>query len=335
MKRSRKRIRKNRTGRNLLIIIFLLVGLVAYFAPTLQHLNNYNSALKDYDFQTVAEELTWIEKKASWLKLLPFVEDGELWLKLNLGEGQSIESQLKESDKESHKLWLFQYYSSQGELEKAQAVSQSLQSLGLKRLSEGLLLIQEGKYDEGAAILYTIGNSDLDTEEYIFLQIALARSEMALGNLAKAQRTWQLAEEKAPLHPLVKATEVDLALVTGQWSLAQEKIEELRPLQEDSPYTTYLLVKKALLSLVLGEKENFQNTLGKLEGLPHGEGCQLYLKGIEAYGNEDFPQAVEYLESALEKEMPKYLMRDAEVALSQASERVQASEEIQRITGSR
>lgn len=331
-RRSSIGVKKRRRALKVLIAGILFLSLLFLSMPYLKHINAYRSAIDRYDFNALSQELAWIEDKGSWLKKIPLIREGELWLKLNQGDYENLELELAQYEDDSHRFWLFQLHLLKGQPNDAEKVIQAFSSPTLKRFSEGLLWADKEEYEKAVSTLLTIEDSDLGSEEQVLKSIALARSYMALGKLEQAQKSWQIAAKLSSEHPMVMETEYDLALTTGQWGRAKELSGQIIASQ-DSPYRQQLLVKKALLALVVGDRESYQGSLEELGKKEKGEAYVNYLTGLEVYERGEFKQAVEYLQGALELGLPSFVEKDATLALAQARERVEAEDALKRVIG--
>lgn len=331
-KRSSRGYKKRMRILKILIGGILIFGILFLSSPYLKHIMAFRGAIDRYDFMALSQELTWMEDKADWLKKVPAIREGELWLKLNQGNHQDLEADLLQYDDDTQRFWLFQLYCLQGKLGEAESMIHTFKSLPLQRLAEGLLWYEEESYEEAEKVLLTINDTDLNREEQVLKNIALTRSLMASGDLERAQKSWQSASEISSAHPQVLATEYDLALNLGQWDRAKELSRQLVGTDNIS-YTQQLLVKKAILSLVIGERKSYEDTLKEIEKLEDGEACLQYLAGIEEYEHGDFVKAAEHLQGALDRGLPQFVVKDATIALQQAGERIAAEKALSKVIG--
>lgn len=331
-RRLSKGVRKRRRAMKVLLAGILLLSLLLLSIPYVKHINAYRSAIDRYDFNTLSQELAWIENKGKWLKKIPLVQEGELWLRLNQGDYENLEGELAQYEDDAHRFWLFQLYLLKAQPNNAEEVIQSFGSPALKRFSEGLLWADNEEHEKAVSTLLTISDSDLNSEERVLKSITLARSYMALGNLEQAQKSWQIAANLSSKHPMVVDTEYNLALSTGQWGRAKELSSQIIA-PKDSPYTQQLLVKKALLALVVGDRGSYQDSLEELGKMEKGEACVNYLTGLEVYERGEFQHAVEYLQRAIDIGVPRFLENDATTALALAKERVEAEAAIKQVIG--
>lgn len=334
LKRKKIPHRNERKKRVLQILLSGILILLLLFAglPYFQHVGAYRGAVDRYDFAALTQELAWIEKNAAWLKKLPFIAEGELWLKLNQGEYEAIESELVRHEDDGHRFWLFQLYLLKDRPDEAEKVIAVLDNPALQKLAQGMLWGKGEEHEKAVNTLLSISEGDLNSEDRVLKNIALSRSYLALGKLEQAQKSWQMAAEISSTHPLVSETEYDLALFTGQWGKAKELSSQSSPVQATS-YGEQVLVKKALLALVIGDREGYENTLKALEAKENGEACIQYLTGVKAYERGEFAQAAEYLDGAIQMGLPGFIEKDAAQALAQAKERIEAEGALQAITG--
>lgn len=325
-KRGRVKGRKKqiRVSRVLFIgvILFVILGLLGNLS-LIRHLKEFRTAIDRYDTRSLAKELLWINQNASWLKKIPMVRDGELWLNLNQGQFENLDSQLAEFSDDKHRFWLFQVHLAVGQDSEAQQDIEGLQSMSLRALAKGLMEARLGNFKEGVEQVHLSIDSDLGRDEQVLKNITLARLEMSLGNLDKAQEAWEVAEALSPMNPLISETEYDLALASGQWGRAKTivaKLEEV-PGYDQSPD---FLIKRALLALTLGERQIWEQTIEKLSNIKNGNIYTDYLLGIEYYELGQFKQAAQSLESSMAGELPAAIYQDAKKAWEQATERIKA-----------
>ncbi|HHY26137.1 MAG TPA: hypothetical protein GX523_05170 [Desulfitobacterium dehalogenans] len=333
-KRVPKRNSRNRQALPVLISGILILILLFEGLPYFQHISAYRSAVDRYDFTALSQELAWIEENGVWLKRIPFIEKGELWLRLNQGEYEEMELELVQYGDDGHRFWLFQLYLLRDRPDEAEKVIAALQNPALQKLAQGMLWANGEDNEKAVSTLLTISDRDLNSEDQVLKNIALSRSYLTLGKLEQAQKSWQIAAEISSTHPLVLGTEYDLALFTGQWGRAKELSSQSAPVHAAS-YGEQVLVKKALLALVIGDRESYDNTLKALETKDKGEAYVLYLAGIKMYERGEFAQAAENLNGAIQMGLPDLIEKDAAQALTQAQERVEAEGALQAITGKR
>lgn len=322
--RSKGRKRRVRIQRVLLIGALLLgiLGLIGSF-PFLGHIKELRAALDRYDVTSLEKELAWIDEKAAWIKKLPIIRDGEFWLQLNQGENTNLASQLALYPDDKHRFWLFQLHLRTEEESKALLDSEGLQSFSLRSLAEGLLLARQGEYLKARDRVQAATDSELSREDQVLKNIILTRLEMSLSNQDKALEAWNRAKELSPHHPLIIETEYDLALASEQWEKAKELGRQLEGIPGFSNNPDYL-IKKALLALTIGERQMWQQTLEELSAISNGKAYQDYLLGNELYDSGQFKEAAKHFQSAVDGNLTKQFKADAEKALAQASERVQA-----------
>ena len=307
-------------------VVFALIfciGLIINF-PVIGHVKEVRSALDRYDIEAVDTELAWIGDNASWLKKVPMIRDGEIWLKLNQGAYDDLEGDLAQFEDDKHRFWLFQAHLLMDQENKAQLDIQTLQSSSLRALAEGLLLAKEGNDQKASDKIRTATDSELNHDEKVLKYISLARIEMSLGDLDRAQEAWKRANELSSDYPLVVETEYDLALTSGQWGRAKELSLRLEEISGDPNRLQVLLIKKALLALTVGERQIYQETLEELGTLKDGEAYLNYLSGTELYEQGNFKEAEKNFQNSLNRGLPNPIRRDAEKALAQAKERIQA-----------
>lgn len=324
--------KKRKRAFRLLMVALLFFVFILASVPYIKHISTYRNAISHYDFQIASQELTWIEEKASWLKKIPLIQEGEVWLKLNQGSYEDLEQVLAKYDDNSHRLWLFQLYLLKDQSDKAKSIIPNFDSPAYTKLSEGLLWADQEDYEKAVNALLTINDGDLALGEQVMKNIALARSYMAQGKFEQARRFWQVAAGLSSNHPLVVETEYDLALSSGQWGRAKELSNQLST-DFDNPYKEQLLVKKALLALVVGDRTSYQESLKELETKENGEAYTRYFKGLEMYERGEFASAMEDIQGALELGLPSFLEVDASQALAQVKERVEAERALKAITG--
>lgn len=326
-KRASSGLRKRKASlpRLVLVLIILLffIGLILNF-PVIGHIKEVRSALDRYDIEGLSSELAWINENASWLKKVPLIRDGEIWLEVNQGEYEDLEARLTKLKDDKHQFWLFQVHLLMEQENKAQQDISALQSSPLHTLAEGILLAQQGEDQKASDTLQASKDSELNREAKVLKYISLARVEMSRGNLDKAQESWKRANEVSSNYPLVIETEYDLALVSGQWGKAKELSLQLESFPRTSSQTDVLRIKKALLALTVGERQVYQQILEEFGARENGVAYVDYLSGIELYGQGKFKEAADNFQKSLDHGLTNPIRSDAEKALTQAKERVQA-----------
>lgn len=324
-KTSRLKKHRLRLGRVMIVGIIAVVLVISMsLLPALGHIKGVRSAVDRYDVEKLAVELAWFDTHAEWLKRLPLIRDGELWLKLSLGEYDGLEERLQAFRDDKHQFWLLQVHLLLGDKEKAQAALAGLESESRHALGEALIEVYAGDHLNARKKLELTGDSGLSLEERVLKAITSARVEMALNNDKGAQAAWAEAKKLAAEHPLVQETEWDLALAEGQWGRALELSDQLTSLSGNTSRRELLLTKKALLALTVGERRVYEETVSQLTGQKNGEALISYLAGNEHYAQGDFKGASERLQNALKLGLPDAVRDDAESALKQVNERVQA-----------
>ncbi len=326
-KRASSGLRKRKASlpRIVLVVtlILLFMGLILNF-PVLGHIKEVRSALDRYDVEGLSGELAWISENASWLKKVPLIRDGEIWLELNQGEYKDLEARLTQFKDDKHRFWLFQAHLLMEQENKAQQDISALQSSSLHALAEGILLAQQGDEQKASVTLQASKDSELNQEAKVLKYISLARLEMSRGDLDRAQEAWKRASEVSSNYPLVIETEYDLALVSGQWGKAKELSLQLEKFPRSSSQADVFRIKKALLALTVGERQVYQQILEELGTRENGVAYVDYLSGIELYGQGKFKEAAENFQNSLDRGLTNPIRSDAESALTQAKERTQA-----------
>lgn len=325
-RRGHLKIRKGRLRiSRVLFVGFLLLSILGIVGNSslISHIKEFRMAIDRYDVRVLTEEISWIEKNASWLKKIPLIRDGEFWLKLNQGQFEDLESQLAQFSDDKHRFWSFQLHLALSQEGKAQEDIEGFKSSAYRDLAQGLINVKRGNYEKGNEQVRSATDSELSRDEQVLKNISIARIEMSLQDLEKAQKAWERAEALSPLNPLVIEAEYDLALASGQWGRAQEifpKLEALPGYEERPDF----LIKKALLALTMGERQLWEQTMEKLSSLKNGEAYRDYLLGIEYYEQGEFKQAAEYFQSSMKGSLPTIIHQDAEKAWAQSKERVEA-----------
>lgn len=316
--------RKLRLGRVFILGIMTIAILISIsLFPVFEHIKGVRSSLDSYDVEALTTELAWFDEHAGWLKHLPLIRDGELWLKLSQGEYDGLEERLQAFGDDKHQFWLLQAHLLMGEGDKAQADLVGLESESYHALAEALIQTKTGDYSNAKKKLELAADSDLNLEERVLKAITLSRLEMAVNNYEGARAAWTLAQKMAVQHPLVIEMEWDLALAKGQWGRALELSELLKNSPGNSSRTELMLTKKALLSLTVGERLMYEEIVAQLAEQKNGEALISYLTGNDLYAQGDFKGASERLKNALMLGLPDWVRGDAENALAQAKERIE------------
>jgi tetratricopeptide (TPR) repeat protein len=324
MKKSRspqRRKRRIRVKRVLLTGVLFLCILASL--PVLWHVKEIRTAQDRYDFQGLQEELDWVEERTPWLKKIPLIRDSEFWLNLNQGQYEVVQNKLTHYEDDKHKFWLFQIYLLKNQEKQAQNLIQELESVSRRELAEGLFAAKVGDNHLAGEKIRLVADSELNHEEQILKNLSLTRIEMALGNLDKAEEALNKAKKLSPQYPLALATEFDLLLASGKWEAAKQLEVKLEGIPSYSERPDYL-IKKALLALTIGELEVWNRTLTHLSELENGDSYREYLTGVESYQLGKFNEAIVHLKKSLEQDLPDQFRKDAEKALAQASERLNA-----------
>lgn len=316
-----KHVRRKRTIRGLLVVGLLLCTLISF--PLVWHLKEIRVAQDRYDLQKLTEEMLWVEEKIPLLKKFPLVRDSALWVKLNRGQTEEAETELAKLPDDKHRFWLFQLYLSTHQVDEARGLILNMESSSLRHFAEGLLAMEDADLQSARDSILSIKDSEIHREEQILKYLTLSRIEMNEDQFEKAEEYVNQAKTLSPQYPLTWITEYDLLLAREEWEQARQfqvKLEGIPGYAERPDF----LIKKALLALTLGEREVWNDLKRHIGDLENGESYQEYMAGIEAYEQGQFEEAKVNFKNSLEQDLPNPFRKDAEKALTQASERVEA-----------
>lgn len=292
------------------------------------HILKLRSAQDRFDLLQVNTELSWFEHKAPWLKKIPLIRDSALWLALNQGEDVSDQDILIQHD-DKHRLWLLQVKLQKNKIAEANEVLTTVSSASIQDLGQALIDLAQGKYDVSSQKLNAIMDSKLTKEEKVLKILALSRCWVGQGNGAEAQKEWDKAHNIAPTHPLVIKEEFDLALMNSDWQKAEQLLSQL----EAFPGVAHNLefqTKKALLYLTLRENSQWEDIFNNFNQTPEGKPYKAYLLGVKYYQAGDWKLSQASLKEALTGQISAAVRQDAEKALEQVYERLNAEAQLQK-----
>ena len=314
---------KLRLGAGLMFIVIIITFIT--LSSLVIHISKLNTAKNNFDIPTVKQELDWFKKKASWMRYFPLIRDGEFWLKLNLGQTDSLEPELSRFQDDKHLFWLLQLKLQKNDIEGAKADLKKIKSTALTHLAEALLAVAQSKYEKAQEIINKMDaqSQKLSLNDQVLKDLTLSRTEMILGNQTAAKQALERAGKIAPNHPAVLRVNFDMALWSGDWKNAWEISRRLETLSWWSPDTLFL-VQKGILALHIGENSAFEEVLEMLNELPGGSGYRSYLLGIRYLSRGDLVQGKAYLEIALKGGIVGQVKFDAEQALNQVQKRQSA-----------
>ena len=322
MGKRKRRLRSRNIFFLVIIILTILLALPGW------HILKLRSAQDRFDLLQVNTELSWFERKAPWLKKVPLIRDSALWLALNQGEDLSDQDVLIQQD-DKHRLWLIQVKLQKNKIVEANQVLTAVSSASIQNLGQALIDLVQEKYDASSQKLNAIADSKLTKEEKVLKMLALSRCWMGQENEAEAQKEWDKAHNIAPTHPLVLKAEFDLALMHSDWQKAEQLISQLE-LLPGYAHNSEFQTKKALLYLTLGENSQWENILNNLDQTPEGKPYKAYLLGVKNYQTENWKLSQANLKEALTGQISSAVRQDAEKALEQVNERLNAEAQLQK-----
>lgn len=317
VKRKRKR---NNKAKKIALLGIILLGI--FLAQPTYHLFQIRSAQDRFDMNKIANERTWVKANAPWLVKVPLVEDSFIWLALNQGETLKDQELLEHAD-DKHRLWLLQLKLQQGQYSEASQILPMISSSVTQLLGKGLIEMAQGNYGTALVQLNAVSDSQLTKEDKLLKNLALSRCLLAQGDEEGAKKEWEKAKALAPAHPLVLEEEFDLALVNADWKEAERlsiQIEQLPGNERNLNFQT----KKALLYLTLRQTAQWEEVLESLSQSSEGVVYQMYLLGVQKYQDGEWKTSQDLLEKSLAGELSPAIRSDANQALKQLSERIDA-----------
>jgi tetratricopeptide (TPR) repeat protein len=324
VRRKRKRKQKRKVKRILFLVPIALLILLAQ--PT-YHLFQIRSAQDRFDMSKIAYETTWVKENAPWLDKVPLVEDSFLWLALNQGEPIRDQDLLEHSD-DKHRFWLLQLKLQQEQFKEANQILPMISSPSTQLLGQGLIEMTQGDYDAALEKLNGIPDTKLSKEEKVLKSLAVSRCFLGKEDEMGAKKEWEKAKALAPDHPLVIEEEFDLALMDADWKEAERLSVQMEQWSGNN-YNLNFQTKKALLYLALGQTSQWDKAIETLSQSSKSESYQRYLLGIKKYQEGEWKASQAMLEEALTGELSSAIRNDANQALKQVNERLDADKALQ------
>lgn len=321
-------VKRKRRPRPRNILFLFIITLTILLAVPGWHILKLRSAQDRFDLLQVDTELSWFELKAPWFKKIPLIRDSVLWLALNQGEDLSDQDIMIQQD-DKHRLWLIQVKLQKNKIPEANQVLSTVSSASIQNLGQALIDLVQGKYDVSSQKLNAIMDSKLTKEEKVLKILALSRCWLGQGNGAEAQKEWDKAHNIAPAHPLVIKEEFDLALMHSDWKKAEQLISQLEVLPGYA-HNPEFQTKKALLYLTLEENSQWEAILNNFNQTPDGKPYKAYLLGVKNYQAGDWKLSQANLKEALTGQISSAVRQDAEKALEQVNERLDAEAQLQK-----
>lgn len=319
-------VRRKRKSRK---IVFLLIFILAIlFAQPAWHIFQLRSAQDRFDLSQVNTELTWLKLKSPWLNKIPLIRDSAIWLDLNQGKDLSDQDILIQQD-DKHRFWLMQVKLQKNKIDEASQVLAGVSSASIQNLGQGLIDLVQEKYDVSYQKLNAVSDLKLSKEEKILKALALSHCCLSQGNEAEALKEWDKAHNMAPQHPLVLEEEFDLALIHTDWQKAEQLVSQLELLPGNASNLNFQ-TKKALLCLALGKTTQWEDILQNLNETSEGKPYQSYLLGIKLYQAGDWKTSQVKFKEALTGQISAAVRQDANKALEQVNERLNAEAQLQK-----
>ncbi|MHB1406002.1 MAG: tetratricopeptide repeat protein [Desulfitobacteriaceae bacterium] len=315
--KQKKRSRPKIKPRFYLILAIILIGILT--SPLLWHLSRITRAQSDFDFDSVATEIAWVDQHAPILNRWASFRDAKLWLRLNQGPREGLKQELALYQDDRHRLWLFQLLLQEGSNMEAEGVMAEFSSETTKALAQGLmaLAIKDFRYAQGLLQALT----GLSEKEETIRNLALAQAHLSLHEPEQAKPELKAALKAEPQNPAARMLEFNLSLAQGEWTRALELSAEL---DHDLSPTPIYLVQKGLLQLRQGTLD--QDIITNLGSLPQGKSYANYLEGIKRLNQGRLGEGKTSLELALALGLPGQLRADAESALKQTNDRLRAED---------
>jgi len=301
-----------------MIIIVLIVGPFGWRIEQLGHAESV------YDVQRVSEELQWLDGHGGLLNKLELIADARLWLGLNIGS-KDLESKLAMYQDEKHQFWLFLLNLQNGKITEAQNVLGPMGQTPLGQLGQGLISLSKGDAAESHRLLAGSGTDwgKLPRQEQTLRHLTLAQAAMIMGDQLSTQSELEAAQGLEPNNPACLSMAFDIAIEEGQWARALELSHSIVA-QTWRPKTTLFETEKAVLAIHENYLQELSDSLAALKGLPRGDACISYVKGIQALDKGQLQEGRNLLESALKSGLDGGLKADAQKAVDQITERQKA-----------
>lgn len=316
-----------RTARLRLRFYFVLSVILAgiLLSPLLWHLSKMTRAQADYDFKTVATEISWVNRYAPFLDRWASFREVKLWLGLNLGPREGLEQELARYGDDRHRLWLVQFLLQDGKTSEAETKAGLISSESTRTLAQGLLALAQKDLEKAHGLLQ--GLTGLDEKEEFLRHMALMQVYLTLPDLERAQAEFTVLLKAEPHNPAVKMLEFNLALTRRDWDQALALSAEL---DQKIPPTPVYLVQKGLLQIYEGKLN--PAVITQLGEFPQGKSYANYLLGIKALNQGDLGEGKRLLELASAQGLPGELALDAKSALTHTNERLRAQDSLAAIT---
>lgn len=320
-------IRRRTTYLFLLLIIFMLI-----VGPFLWRLEQLRRAESAYDVPKVSEELQWFKLHGGLFNKLGLINDGKLWLELNVGN-KDLESELIAFQDEQHRFWLLLIYLQEGKMTEAQNVLGSIGKTPLGQLGQGLVSWSKGEAEESRRQLAEMEAdwNKLPTHDQTLRHLTLAQAAMAVGDQLSTQAELEAAQRLEPNNPGCLSVAFDIALNQGQWAKAIE-LSHLIVAQTWRPKTALFETKRAILALRENDGQELSDSLASLKELPQGDVSIDYVNGIQALNKGQLQEGKTLLERALNSGLDGGLKTDAQKALEQVIERQKAESALRSVT---
>lgn len=336
---SKRRGRSQRKRRQVTFLLFFLVILILVAGPFLWRLERLRQAESIYNVQEVKGELLWLETHGGFLNSLEIIKDAKLWLELNVGSKdledlEALESKLAAYQDEKHQFWLFLVYLQAGKLTEAKNVINQQKSIPLVQLGQGLISLAKGDALETRRLLTEteMNYKALSSQAQTLRHLTLAQAGMMLSDYQSTNAELLRAQQLEPNNPACLSVAFEVAIGEGQWAKGLE-LSHLIDAQTWRSKNTLYETKKAVLAIHANNLQGLSESLDVLKGLPQGEPCINYVKGIDKLKNGQLQEGKTLLERALKSGLEGGLKLDAQKTLEQVTERQQADQVLRSIVG--
>ncbi len=322
----KRRKRGQRRRRQATLLLFFLAILMLTVGPFLWRLESLRHAESVYDVQKVKGELLWLEGHGGLLNNLELIQEAKLWLELNVGS-KGLETKLVAYQDEKHRFWLFLIYLQEGKLTEAQNVINQLDKTPQGQLGQGLMSLAKGDAQETRRLLdeTEMDWKTLSRQEQNLRCLTLAQAALIIGDNQSIHAELLRAQQLEPNNPACLSVEFDVAIGEGQWAKALELSDSIDA-QTWRPKNALFETKKAVLAIHENNIQKLSESLTALKGLPQGDACINYVKGIEVIKKGELQEGKNLLERALKSGFEGGLKADTQKALQQVTERQKADQ---------
>lgn len=328
MRKLHKRTVKKRRVILSSILLLLMVLSLGPFLWSIMRLKNAENHYNVSEVKTILEsydEQGWISNNIGWIK------DARLWLGMNLGD-QDLTSKLTQYQDDRHRFWLFLLDVQKGDISAAQIILDSLNSSSQHQLGLGIMSLASGNSEESKRLLTDPETewNKLSSHDQALRYLTLAQVAMAVGDQTTAHSELTAAEKIEPNNPACQSLNFDLAIIDGQRAKALE-LSKVIDGQTWRPKNKLYETKMAVLAIGDNDEQRLANSLLTLKELPQGNLYIDYVKGILAIKKGQLQEGKTLLEGAIKNGLDGGIKTDAQLALDQIKERLDAEQTLQSV----